>query len=205
MSEIGKVFSSAFDSYTKEIQARAEAALKRVYIATYKEYFKDLEADMKALFEKTIDEFYDDYKPREGEYIRSHSLYALLRTELSLGDEEGEQGLFIDFDPGEMSHYRNGYAGDDGLYDLVFRRGWHGGADKISDEKQAKWGVHPSPGTPYYRKPKKAGYPRWGRKAERMSPSPLNRMKQYVREYEKNISQAKFNAIFQREWQKVKF
>ena len=194
-------YQKFFDDYMDRLQKRAEVAVRKALVDTNKEYLRAVEKDMRGVFRSAINDFYSDYTPQE--YRRTYSLYNLLETRLDESDED-DIGLVLSFNPSNMSSYRNGYAGDDGLYDLVFRQGWHGGADKIASEKEFQWGVHPSPGTPYYRKPQKAHYPHWGRRAERANVSPLSDIQSQVEEYQGTVNQALFNQIFNKHISKIK-
>ena len=60
--------------------------------------------------------------------------------------------------------YRNGYGGEDGLYNTVFRGGYHGGA--------ASGQGHPKNGVPMWRYPYPI-YVTWGKEAAQ-SVSPLS-------------------------------
>lgn len=110
------------------------------------------------IFNSVIESFYNSYTPRF--YDRNYSLYSIYDPVENV------------FTPYNMTPYRDGYSGEDGLFQTVFMEGWHGGA-KYGDSTH--WGdkilntPHPSPGTPYYRKPAtgKGKYRVWGRMAEK--------------------------------------
>lgn len=107
----------------------------------------------KAALELSIEQFYDDYSPHV--YKRQEGLLTAFRI--------NPDGTY-DFDENLISgHHR---VSNDYLYDLAFRRGYHGGADKNNNGWYA---YHPSPGTPYWRSPVPE-YTKWGRPAVRTTP-----------------------------------
>jgi len=165
----------ALSRVTDVAKRAAERAVHDAVEKAQPEFLNILEERVKNIFNSAIDAFYADYSPDY--YGRSHSLYDLMQI------ERGEESLSVWFEPKEMSSFRNGYNGEDGLYDQVFRKGWHGGAGGISEEKADVYGAHPGymPGgnVPVWRTPVPY-YTRWGRPAEVMSPSPLEKIKEDV-------------------------
>ena len=111
-----------------------------------------------------------------------------------------------------MTTFRNGYAGEDGLYDQVFRKGWHGGAASGDytfrgySFNKSGWVVthtpHPDTGTPYWRTPIPY-YSQWGRKAEISDPSPLQDIKNKVAEYSVT-SQQIFNELLKQQFSNIR-
>ena len=95
--------------------------------------------------------------------------------------EDGPDGIKWHYDPSVMA-FRNdgrgpggrGYNGEDGLYDQVFRKGWHGGA--------ADGPRHPDPGTPYYRY-YPSHYRMWSGPAETTEP-PLDAFNRRMDEFD---------------------
>lgn len=121
--------SEFYKSYIEELQRKAKIAVKNAQEETFEEYFEVAEKKIKKIYNTVIDYFYSSYIPNfyDEEYRRG-SLYYLLQTECK------KDCLSISFDPSRIS-YRNGYAESSnsegvsgGIYDLVFRQGWHGGA-----------------------------------------------------------------------------
>ena len=166
---------------SKVTDVAKRAAERAVYEAVEKaqpEFLDILEERVTKIFNNAIDAFYTDYSPDY--YGRSYSLYNLMQI------ERGDKTLSVWFEPEEMSSFRNGYNGEEGLYDQVFHKGWHGGAGGISEEKAGVYGVHPGymPGgnVPVWRTPAPY-YTSWGRAAEVMSPSPLEKIKDDVDTY----------------------
>lgn len=165
------------DAYVSEIEQRLEAFVK----AFREEEGKRVEAlkasvaqkvgekqrrVYKRIYRKVIDEFYNDYQVSGYDRIAdtdSHSggLYDVL----SIPDSDG----YIDYnsiddlvDPSQFminrprsKPYKPGaivkVVAFAPIFDLVFNKGYHGGAATISAEKAKKWGEHPSPGTPHWR------------------------------------------------------
>ena len=108
-----------YDAYIKKLQKKAEEAVKDAQKKAFAEYFETVDKKIREIYKSTIDDFYNYdrsfYNPRG-------SLYHLINTKSS------DDYLSIWFDPSKIS-YRNGYSGEDGLYDQIFRKGWHGGAN----------------------------------------------------------------------------
>lgn len=165
----------ALSRVTDVARRAAERAVHEAVEKAQPEFLDILEERVTKIFNNAIDAFYADYSPDY--YGRSYSLYNLMQI------ERGDKTLSVWFEPEEMSSFRNGYNGEEGLYDQVFRKGWHGGAAGISEDKAAAYGVHPGymPGgnVPVWRTPAPY-YTRWGREAEVLSPSPLERIKEDV-------------------------
>ena len=146
------------------VKKKANEAIR---LAT-KDMVEYLNEEIRKIFIDVVNEFYNDYDPLT--YERDYTLGTLLETEVLHGSNPG---LAVWLEPTNMTTFRSGYDGEDGLYDQVFRKGWHGGAD------MGPW--HPDPLTPYWRTPH-PGYYRWGRAAERMDPPPLELFQEKLRE-----------------------
>lgn len=194
-------YSYILDQYVKNIQRKAEAAVKRVIPAVNREWYRMVDEKLRQSYKETIAHFYASYSPQF--YHRSRSLYQLLETEID------DESMSIQFNPANMTPYRNGYSGEDGLYDLVFRHGWHGGArsgDYTSSYRPGSedsgysvaFTPHPNPGTPHYRRPYPY-YGQWGAEAVK-SESPLENFKLKVAEYESDPNGAQ--GDYYRAWSK---
>lgn len=83
---------------------------------------KKLEKRVHSIFDEVVDEFYGDYNPRFYDRNEHNGMRNLLRTEVT------NSTFSYWFDETQLA-YRNGYSGEDGLYETVFRQGWHGGAN----------------------------------------------------------------------------
>lgn len=160
-------FERYIDDFLEQSKTKIQEAVAIVQKETWDDFIHIVEERIKEMFNDVIQEFYNDYSPET--YDRNESLYDLLQTDTT------DSSLMVWFDPSKMTPFRSGYDGEDGLYDQVFRHGWHGGA--------ASGEGHPSPGTPYWRTPVPY-YNRWGREAAIASVSPLDNMMQRVRDYE---------------------
>lgn len=112
--------SSFYQSYIKKLQEKAKEAVKEAQEKSFSEYFDVAEKKIRTIYKDTITDFYNSYP--NPFYDRRGSLYDLIQT------KKATDYLSIWFEPSLIS-YRNGYAGENGLYDQVFRQGWHGGAD----------------------------------------------------------------------------
>lgn len=137
---------------------------------------------LRRVFNKSVTEFYSKYKPkgynRRGDTSsETGGLYDLF--ELSGLDSDG---VIMDFQDDYSELYNqarmhSGRKGYDGLYQLVFVEGYHGGSKSIADSKVDDWGAHPEPDVPHYRARGFAKkyhrfykYARWGRRAEQSTP-----------------------------------
>ena len=115
-----------YKKYFEKLQAKAKEAVINAQKDAFAEYFEVADKKIREIYKNTITDFYNSHKPSF--YNSRGSLYKLLQT------EKTEDYLSVWFDPSKIS-YRNGYAESSksdgvsgGLYDLVFRQGWHGGA-----------------------------------------------------------------------------
>lgn len=150
------------------IQARAEKAANEMVPAVkdgiFHEFGEYQQREVTRLFTEAVDKFYDSYDPDF--YPRNRSLYGALVPE---PDEYGIIDEQIDndslFKADNLTPFERG-GGSQGLYDLVFMEGWHGGAagtDRRGETRE----------TPSYRVPY-GEYSRWGHTAFRtMSPHDL--------------------------------
>lgn len=194
---MGSSTSDFYSKYIEKLQARAEEAVKDAQKKAFAEYFEVADKKIHDIYKDTITDFYNSYdrtfyKPRNG-----GSLYQLLETEIE------DDGLSLDFNPSKIS-YRNGYAGEDGLYDQVFRQGWHGGAN-INGQMLVPW-THPpiayngdkSPWEPSVLRSEeiKSGW----KLAEKAPISPLNDFKQRLDKYQQKEYQQDYEKI----WNKYK-
>lgn len=181
---MGTSFEAAFDEY---INAVVEDIRKDVADAGRKLASVVREKAMQIMRE-VIDAYYADYIPTYYHPRGRKNLYRLMETGVT---DNGEVEIW--FDPDRMTPYRSGYTGEDGLYQTVFREGWHGGA---------KTGPgHPSPGAALgpaaavYRTPYKI-YTFWGRTAYRMATPPLALIQEKIEEYNQNGMVDDFYIIF---------
>lgn len=190
-----------YDRYIEKLKQKARDEANKAISKSYKELFVEVEKDVKEIFHSVIKNFYEDYTPQF--YERNESLYDLLQTDRT------DNSLQIWFDPTKMTTFRGdssdgaGYSGEDGLYDQVFRKGWHGGAGSISKEKEEMWGAHPHPGTPYWRTPE-PHYTYWGRPAKVSEKSPLDDMRERIFDYSNTVELTKWNDILQKNLNKIR-
>lgn len=177
-------FREWYDNYLEDLEERAIIAVNDAMSKTWREYFKNLDNKVHEIFNDVVRDFYKGYNPDF--YPRRESMKNILLTEVFDGC------IKISFDPSKMS-FRNGYNGENGLYDQTFRKGWHGGAG--SGDR------HPDPGTPYWRTWDRRG---WGRKAEIANISPLDDIKKRISDYEKYENQADFDKIWEKYERQIK-
>ena len=191
-------------SYLKnvDIERKARAitsaimtGIKTAAKETTKSATKLINAKTRGAFETAVKEFYADpkFSVTNGGYDRSFSMYDMLVLEERKVDDMIQP--WYGFDDSKMSSFdtgrdRTGHRTnmeENGLFDQVFVKGWHGGADRIDSGKvKYPFQAHPSPGTPYYRTP--IGYYRyWGKRAAILNPSPYDRFIEYRRKAIENV------------------
>ena len=145
---------------------------------------------IKDIFNESIDAYYGAYSPgyydRQGD-MGGHSggLYDLLNT------VPGSTGIVRDSSAEDLvdeSRMHAGREGFGGLYEIAYKRGWHGGAASGPD--------HPLNGTPYYRTPYEV-YSYWGRKAVISTP-PSSIFEDSLSRLKQNELKPKFNEIVHR-------
>lgn len=165
---------------------RAEETAFKQAISDF--FYQEFKPKAESLFITIIDAFYDEYSPemyvREGYTLsKTGGLYDILKISI-----EPDGSLSMYFDETAL-RFRSGYAGEDGLYDQVFRKGWHGGADKGDWTEYEKNGEtyktyipHPSTGTPYWRSAGKR-FMDWSRPAQISSTPPLIAFQVLMQDY----------------------
>lgn len=176
MSGIDRAFERRMNLIKERLEPQIKAELKKAAI----EFIPIAEADLKTLFKDAVDNFYTSYNPKY--YQRNKSLYDIF---VITRDTNG-MGFDMEFDPAKMTGFRNGYKGEDGLYQQVFIKGWHGGAGSGPG--------HPNPGVPYWRTPLNI-WTRWGKEASISSPSPYEHFEQKKEEYQRGEAIRKYLAI----------
>lgn len=166
------------NQYISSVQNRIVSAIQSKSKAIIQEaaskFIPELQETLTNKFKDIVKDYYDDYSPEY--YSRRGTMYNILKFNSDIKTAT----ISWDFDPSEMPYSHGGggaHDGGDTLFEKAFVGGWHGGAMSISGEKEAEYGTHPSPGTPYYRSP----YPwftKWGVPAKR-SASPLDEFNKY--------------------------
>lgn len=161
--------TKAYRRYMDEGQKEAE-----------KEFAQWQRTFLKEVFQDAITDFYSAHTPtkysRRGDMgSRTGGLYDLY----ALSDSNSETPL-LDFDSSSLYNKANmhqGRKGYNGLFELVFVEGYHGGARTISPGKAKIWGKHPDGSTPYWRRRgfvrvlgRMHDYGKWGRAAKKTTP-----------------------------------
>ena len=194
--------------------AYTEAAYKALDLS-WEEYFISQEKKLREIFNEAVTNFYMDYTPKSGNSKRNGrpdakvgGLYEILDTEATAS------GFSAEFLPSKMTGWNEGktrsgingfYHSEQGLYDQVFVKGWHGGADKIRKSRISKsfrdygrgYGPHPNPGTPYWGT-KAGGCWSWGERAEIASTSPLKEIQDKWNDYLDNEDQQVLENLIQK-------
>lgn len=164
---------SAVYKASDEILGVMDRETKKESERAYEEFGAYQTKAISELFHEAVQEFYDAYTP--GYYQRQYGLNNVLDIHTD------DKGMAVYdtvedlLDPSGMHGDRSG--GD--LYEKVFVRGWHGGAESGPD--------HPAPGVPYYRKPDGLWF-QWSRPAER-SEAPIDI-------FRRTLSQAEGGEIY---------
>ena len=150
-----------------KLQEFANKEVKKAVIRSYSDYFEYLAEQMHKLLEESVKSFYGAYTPSL--YKRTSGLTKSFTTILEVDSDADDDrtiygALENGFDKTEMTTYRE-VTGDPadkyGLFDIVYNRGWHGGAARAS-----KGRPHPEPGRPYWRCPDPS-YKYWFKKGHR--------------------------------------
>ncbi len=198
-----------YDDWINKLQKKAADAVGAAIKEAYARYFILAEEKIKTIFYTAVDHFYSSqFKPNL--YERRFSMKDVLNTKTT------KDSLSVSFDPSRMT-YRSGYGGEDGLYDLVFREGWHGGAKRGFGHPDANSSSGPnsntadiwlqpywqSDGTPHWRYPAPY-YTFWGRQAEREDISPLQEIRRSWADYEENQMQGDFSELLNDELKNMK-
>lgn len=171
------------DLYERRLLREIKSATERGLKKTVDKLVGDISDALNKSFKHAVDDFYEDPGFKAASYKRTKSLYKLLGQSVRFDEETSEIVGTYGFDPSKMTTFREpDDESHNGLYDQVFRKGWHGGADKVSDDKvKYPFQVHPEPGVPYYRYPRPY-YRYWGKRAVILVPSPLERFNRYIDE-----------------------
>lgn len=183
--------SDFYEQYMKKLKSRAEEAVKDAQKKAFAEYFEVADEKIRDIYKKTIYDFYASYdrsfyKPREG-----GSLYKLIETKV------GDDYLDMWFEESRISYRDDGYSGEDGLYNQVFRQGWHGGAN-IGGNMLVPWAAPPvkydGEETPW--SSRKPGTKYGWKQAEKAPISPLDDFKNRIDKYQKSEYQQDYEKIW---------
>lgn len=171
----------------QRLVARAREAIYNAAKEAAVEVLDEMELNLQEIYRRIIDEFYADYSPDH--YERTGSLYNLL-------DIENKEGtLDWGFESGKATSFERG-GGSDGLYEHVFRQGWHGGS--TGTDKNGYTVRVPS-----WRSPVQ-WYSHWGSVAEQAPRSPLEAWEQEVDAYKTDVLPQRYNALYQKQIQKIR-
>lgn len=175
-NDIDKYFSDfekKIEIFGKRVLHEANKLSKEVVERTRIEFGSYQRERIKQLFNDAVNKFYSSYTPSQ--YERTWGLYDVLSISQNSFGEVIYDDIQDILDPSRMHTDRKG--GD--LFEKVFMHGWHGGAEGINSNEEM-WGNHPSPGTPYYRKPGFITLPdgtrvwhrwgQWGKRAVKTTP-----------------------------------
>lgn len=173
-------------STTNAFLRRFERNIEKVEKLIKQDMIAEVSKDARKKYREIIDDYYEEYDPIF--YGRpSVGLYDLLVIE---GNKAGFDTDNIGYDPSRAIDIESEAGFKEYLYDITFRQGYHGGADKGE--------YHPSPGTPLYRTPQPyeddkgrwhSGYYRWGAESIKSNENdaPLDRMHQWAEEYRNTV------------------
>lgn len=193
-------YEAGYSKIADRIRENAQKAVQKIMPGVYRDWLVLIRQNVERIYSDVVESFYNDYSPVE--YRRNYSLADLLQA------EAGKDYLDLSFDTSRMTPFRSGYRGVDGLFDQVFMKGWHGGANKGDystfvrfngdmSYEQKVYTPHPAPGTPYWREPIPF-YTNWGRPAEIATISPYQDYTQRVEQYQ--TSQDGIYADYYKAW-----
>ncbi len=173
----------AKDYYGNMVDRMKKSVIKEINAASdkmWEEYFQILKNKAVEIFKNAVAEFYNGYDAKHAN-DRTYSMYDILEVEADAYHFHAE--FLPEKMEGWQEHPTPGvqgfYHAEDGLYDTVFRHGWHGGASKIANSKIRQFGYysHPNPGMPYWGWKTRRGYWTWGDPSIPELISPLRRIK----------------------------
>lgn len=185
------------NNINKLVQEIKNAALKQledkieqVRPEFQKNLTQKLDERVRDIFEEVVDEFYASYTPRFYERNEHNGMRKMIQTKIT-------DSTFSYWFDEHMLSYRNGYSEEDGLYDTVFRKGWHGGA-QLGSEMLVPYRTYKNKtpityngnGVNYWspakwQSPYEKYHSRW-QKAKRAPIAPLDNFIKKKEEYEKN-------------------
>lgn len=208
-------YKAYYNQLVGRMKASVEKEMDKAMDKTWEEYFISLDTKIHEIFNEAVTNFYADYIPKHDRRngnpnSQAGGLYELLESKAD------PYGFSAEFDPGKMSGWQEGksradiqgfYHNEDGLYDQVFRRGWHGGAGSIRKSRISKsvrgYGPHPNPGTPYWGT-KSSGRWSWGEPAEIASTPPLTEIQNKWEQFINNEAPQEFIKIRNKHLSQIK-
>ena len=191
-----RILNTVGKNLVDNLQKQANKAYDKMNENVAYEFLDVVEDRLQDMYKSVITEFYSSYTPdiyhRDGNIkTQTGGLYNLLKIK----NHNGE--LSWDFDPSSLL-YRDGSGGGEGdLYDLIFRKGYHGGSTK--DTK----GIHPNTGVPYWRIPDPY-YSHWGRPATKAPISPILNWNLKLYKYKKKQLRKDYDSIYDKHFEKFK-
>lgn len=184
-------------STTNAFLRRFEKNVSKVSNLIKQDLIVEAEKNAKKAFREIIDDYYAEYDPKF--YGRpSVGLYDLLVIENNMAGFDPDN---IGYDPSRAIDINDESGFKEYFYDITFRQGYHGGADKGD--------YHPAYGTPLYRTPQPyeddhgrfhSGYHRWGWESVKsdMNDAPLDRMRQWGTEFKNTVVPRLAQELFRR-------
>lgn len=169
------------------IQKLVNRVKKQMYDAALSaahEILDEMEQDLNRFYYDIIKDFYSDYSPVF--YNRAESLYDLLVI------SNNQEGLTGGFDSDNATAFERG-GGSDGLYEHVFRQGWHGGA--TGTDKHGMTVRVPSWREPF------PWYSHWGKQAARARISPLDAWNESLETYKSSVLPRRYQALYRKHLQ----
>lgn len=176
---------NAYKGYVNKIADRFKQGLDKASKDAADEFLAIYKNKVESIYKDVVDSFYGDYTPHY--YDRTGDLYKLL--EIEVGKQRAKPIIHK-----ERLWPSNDGIDADGLYDLVFVGGWHGGAPSGPD--------HPSPGTPYWRAPYPQYY-EWYRPAYK-SPSMWENLVENYDAYLAGEASEEWQNIFLKHFYQIK-
>lgn len=198
------------EEYIKHIQdavaAEAQRQTKEILTKSITDFLPIVKLRIREIFNKAVTEFYNDYTPRRYDRrgdtsSKTGGLYDLLVVKidgsgLKLSGEFDESAILF-----RNARLASGVGAENGLYDQVFRHGWHGGSPRGL--------LHPNPSdtndgaTPYWRYPHPS-YRRWSdHPADVALESPLARFKELLNEYETGDAAEDYRRCYARHYHPI--
>lgn len=170
LSQLGDYVANEIKKIRDSAEKACKQSLEQAIDAADEEAIPIEMETIKDIFRDSIERFYDSYSPKY--YSRNRSLFDIAELERING------GFRANLDSSAVTPFRDG---GDGVYELVFKKGWHGGAMGKADIRKY------APSSMSWRTPY-GYYTYWGDKATRADISPWEDFAKKAREYWEDAS-----------------
>lgn len=192
-----KSYKQTFEEYIESLKEKIQDQIRDAIQKGGKDFLILYKSKIETMFKEVIDDFYSGYEPKfytpKNGGGRKKRLYKLLNIVI------GNDYIQLSFDESQLLYRDGSGGGENHLYQTVFRKGYHGGAETGN----GIGGSHPNPGVAYWRRPV-PGYWRWGQPAKKEKISPLDAFNMKLDEYEETQMQKDYDNACSKYVKKIK-